>query len=409
MFTGNKSCYKQETLSQLLAQQTDEVMEQEMLHHIEGCSKCRNALERISGGGPLQDEMREHLACDEFSCSPHESVQAIETEPDIESIRSFLGPSDDPTKMGRIAGFEICGIIGFGSSAVVFKAFDPRLNRYVAIKTLLPQFCHHGSARSRFEREGKAIASVKDENVIPVYAVDEYRGQPYLVMQYMPDGSLREYLRKNGPLDSESVICIGQQIARGLAAAHRSGVIHRDVKPANVLLDGGVSKAKVTDFGLARVQDDAGMTHSGAISGTPAFMSPEQTRGEQLDHRSDLFSLGSLLYSACTASAPFRSETVSGVIRRVCDTEPNSVLASAPDTPPWVAQLIENLMQKSPGKRFRDADEVADILAAELAYLRAPQLNSKPNRDWMKSVSPSRAQQSSAWVSAETSPLRTSR
>ena len=264
------------------------------------------------------------------------------------------------------------------------QALDTRLNRFVAIKLLAPVYSTNGSSRRRFEREGRAIASVKDPNVIPVHTVGEYRGTPYIVMQYVPDGSLQQRIEKLGPLETSEVVCVGMQVARGLAAAHKRGIVHRDVKPANVLLESGVDCAMVTDFGLARVVDEATMTRSGAISGTPQYMSPEQAKGESVDPRSDLFSLGSVMYAACTGHSPFRAESVFGVIKRVCDSEPRPIREVNPDIPQWLSAFISKLHSKRVEDRFESADEVASLLSQELAHLQAPTMVSQSARDWWK-------------------------
>src|SRR5262249_23305682 len=153
------------------------------------------------------------------------------------------------------------------------------------------------AARRRFAREAKAAAAVVHDNVVPIHHVDTASGLPYLVMQYVPGPSLQQRLDASGPLELEEILRIGMQTAEGLAAAHAQGIVHRDVKPANILLENGVERVRLTDFGLARTVDDATQTQSGLLAGTPAYMAPEQARGEALDHRADLFSLGSVLYA----------------------------------------------------------------------------------------------------------------
>src|SRR5262249_18040637 len=148
-------------------------------------------------------------------------------------------------------------------------------------------------ARRRFTREGRAAAAVSHDHVITIHAVEDSGPLPYIVMQLVAGASLQERIDRAGPLPLVEVLRIGRQTAAGLAAAHAQGLVHRDVKPANILLENGIERVKLTDFGLARAADDASLTQSGAIAGTPAFMSPEQAEGKPIDHRSDLFSLGS--------------------------------------------------------------------------------------------------------------------
>ena len=164
---------------------------------------------------------------------------------------------------------------------------------------------------------------------------------PYLVMPYIAGQSLQQRVDRVGPMDLKEILRVGIQTARGLASAHAQGLVHRDVKPSNILLENGVERVKLTDFGLARAVDDASLTQSGVVAGTPQYMSPEQARGEAVDHRSDLFSLGSVFYFMCTGHAPFRASSTPAVLRRVSDEEPRPVRESNPDVPVWLAEIID--------------------------------------------------------------------
>ena len=162
---------------------------------------------------------------------------------------------------------------------------------------------------------------------------------PFLVMEYVSGRSLQDRLDRDGPLGVTEVLRIGMQTAAGLAAVHGQGLVHRDVKPANILLENSVERVRLTDFGLARAVADAGMSHSGVVAGTPHYMAPEQARGDTTDHRADLFSLGSTLYAVCAGHPPFRAETPLAVLRRVCDEAPGRSGKSIPTCPrgstPW--------------------------------------------------------------------------
>src|SRR5262249_39474879 len=168
------------------------------------------------------------------------------------------------------------------------------------------------------------------------------------------------------------VLRIGRQVAAGLAAAHAQGLVHRDVKPANILLENGVERVTITDFGLARTVDDASLTQSGLIAGTPAYISPEQANGEHVDPRSDLFSRGSVLYALCAGHAPFRASTTMGVLMRVCEDTPRPVREVNPDVPDWLAAIIAKLHAKAPAERYQSAAEVADLLSRGLAQVHQP-------------------------------------
>jgi serine/threonine-protein kinase len=191
-------------------------------------------------------------------------------------------------------------------------------------------------------------------------------------MPYVACESLQARIDERGPLGLKDVLRIGMQAALGLAAAHAQGLVHRDVKPANILLEKGVERVLLTDFGLARAIDDASMTQSGVIAGTPQYMSPEQTKGEPIDHRADLFSLGSVLYAMCTGKPPFRAESTMGVLRRICDARPLPVHETNADIPAWLASVIDRLPAKNPNDRYQSAAELAELLERCPAHGSAP-------------------------------------
>lgn len=258
--------------------------------------------------------------------------------------------------------FDVLETIGRGGFGVVVKAFDQKLQRIVAIKMMSSEMAINSPARKRFVREARAGAAVRSENVVRIYAVEE-KPTPYLVMEYVPGISLQQHLNRTGPLDVAEVLNIGAQIARGLAAAHATGLVHRDIKPANVLLEDGVNTSvKLTDFGLARAADDASLSQSGMVVGTPMFMAPEQARGDAFDHRSDLYSLGSVLYVMVSGRPPFRASCVLSVLKRVVEEDPRPIREIIPETPQWLCDIISKLHQKKPEMRFNSAEEVAVIL-----------------------------------------------
>ncbi len=191
-------------------------------------------------------------------------------------------------------------------------------------------------------------------------------------MEYIVGVSLEDRIQRTGHLRLEEVLRIGMQIASGLAASHAQGLVHRDIKPANILLENGVERVKITDFGLARVVHEAQMTQSNVVAGTPQFMSPEQASGKPVDHRSDLFSLGCVLYAMCTGRSPFRAETPSGAIHRVITETPRPIREVNPDMPEWLVTIIDRLLEKDPDDRFQTAGEVAEVLSQYLAHVQQP-------------------------------------
>ncbi len=275
---------------------------------------------------------------------------------------SFLQPSTAAGSLGRLRHYEIREVVGRGGCGVVLKAFDEKLERLVAIKIMLPELAATSPARKRFLREARATAAIRHENVVSIYAVEE-QPLPFLVMEYIEGQTLQQKLDQHGPLDVNEVLRMGQQIASGLQAAHAKGLIHRDIKPGNLLLDNDSGQIKITDFGLARTADDASVTQSGVIAGTPLYMSPEQAQGRDIDHRSDLFSLGSVLYVMCSGRPPFRAPNSIAVLLRVVEEQPRPIQSIIPEVPAWLAAIIARLHAKAPAERLGSAQEVAELLA----------------------------------------------
>jgi serine/threonine protein kinase len=275
----------------------------------------------------------------------------------------FLSPADKPGQLGRLAHYEITEVIGQGGMGIVLKAFDSKLHRVVAMKVIQS---NNVEARRRFLREARAAAQVTHDHVVTIHDVNEANGMPYLVMQHITGVSLQQKLDQRGPLDVKEIVCIGYEIATGLSAAHAKGLIHRDIKPANILLENGTDRVKITDFGLARAVDDVSLTQSGVLAGTPLFMAPEQARGEPLDARADLFSLGSVLYMMCTGRAPFRAENSMAVLRKVTDDTPRAITDLNPKIPDWLVAIITKLHAKDPAQRYQSAAEVCVELKGHL-------------------------------------------
>jgi serine/threonine protein kinase len=314
------------------------------------------------------------------------TTQGRPTEPDVtradsgrnandsdEDAFTFLGPSERHDAIGRLGHYEILQLIGRGAFGIVFRAFDDLLQRVVAVKVMAPELAATSPARKRFLREARSSAQIRHENVVQVHAVEE-QPLPYLVMEFIPGETLQQRLDRTGPLDIPQVLRIGHQIAEGLSAAQANDLIHRDIKPGNMLLEGGPQmRVKITDFGLARTADDASISQSGLIAGTPLYMSPEQVNGRTLDQRSDLFSLGSVLYQMVTGRPPFRASTTTAVLKRVAEDTPRPIREIIPETPQWLCDIISKLHAKDPDDRFQSAREVADLLADCEAKVKAKQ------------------------------------
>ncbi|HJT78163.1 MAG TPA: protein kinase, partial [Gemmataceae bacterium] len=357
--------------------------------HLESCPACQERLDRADRcDGELLGRARR--VGDPTTAPPdpalvgilerlHDGTSPERPAPPEPDDLYFLRPSDQPGILGVLGDYEVLEVIGQGGMGVVLKALDPGLNRFVAIKVMAAAVAGSATARRRFTREAQAAAAVCHDHVVPVYCVSEADSLPYLVMQYVAGESLQERIDHAGPLETEEAVRIGMQAAAGLAAAHAQGLIHRDIKPANLLLENGVARVKITDFGLARMADDVGLTRDGVVAGTPEYMAPEQARGEPVDHRADLYSLGAVLYACCTGHPPFRGPSAVAVLRRVSDEAPAPVRARNPRVPTWLEALIARLMAKDPAERFQSAAEVAALLEGYLAHLRQPATNPAPS------------------------------
>jgi Protein kinase domain len=245
---------------------------------------------------------------------------------------------------------------------------------------LAPYLAPSGTARQRFKREARAAAAVSHDHIVTIHAVDEANGLPFFVMEYVTGVSLQSRLDRDGPLPPRDIARIGMQAANGLAAAHAQGLVHRDVKPANILLENGVERVKITDFGLVWAADDARLTQSGVAAGTPLYMSPEQARGDAVDARSDLFSLGSVLYTLATGFPPFRAGSAMGVLHRIINDPPRRIRDTVPDFPAALEAIIMQLLEKNPARRFESAAEVANRLTEFLAAAPEPP---RPRRGWL--------------------------
>ncbi|MEM7479084.1 MAG: serine/threonine-protein kinase [Planctomycetota bacterium] len=290
----------------------------------------------------------------------------------------FLVPSDKAGCMGLLDHYEILGLLGRGAFGIVFRAYDTKLNRVVAIKVLAPEFANNPMAVRRFLREAQAAAAVSHDHVVTLHSIEQVSQPPYIVMEYVEGESLKERIDREGPFEVLEILRIGMQIAGGLNAAHQQGLVHRDIKPANILLENGIKRVKLTDFGLARAVDDIGMTTTGTIAGTPQYMSPEQGLGKPVDERSDLFSLGSVLYELCAGRSPFRADSTIATLKRVCDDSPRSIREINNDIPTWLEKLVLQLLEKDPANRPQSASEIEETLRECLAHLQSEKSGEVP-------------------------------
>lgn len=342
--------------------------------HVANCKRCQQSLKDLSGGERWEAKVSESLSLDVLEANVNGASASCDIEHLDESALpidlSFLQQARHPEMLGRLGRYEIESVIGRGGMGLVLRGYDPELQRTVAIKVLAPEWAATPAARQRFAREAQAAASVAHENVIPIHNVQSEAQPPFLVMRYIAGASLERHVADHGPPDPEMILRIATQLAAGLSAAHRQGLIHRDVKPANVMVGENVERVWLTDFGLARAADDARMTRTGVIAGTPHYMSPEQARGQPLDARSDLFSLGGVLYFLCTGRPPFDAATTLGILHQTTSATPLPVTRFRGDLPPKLVSLIGRLLAKKPSRRPATADRVDEELQVANEQLR---------------------------------------
>jgi eukaryotic-like serine/threonine-protein kinase len=356
-----------------------------MERHLEHCALCAQTLSGMHGKDLLVQRLQEgRSVADELpnECIVEELIRSVDAlrsrageslhdtmssprRPGV-SLSAILAPPEIKGEIGRLGRFRILSVIGEGGMGAVLAAEDPKLGRAVAVKVVQPARAEDASARSRFLREARAAAAVTHDNIVSVYEVDEDRGILYLVMPLLAGESLQARLQRQGPLPTSDVARLGRQIAEGLAAAHARGLIHRDIKPTNIWLEELPTgyRAKILDFGLARLtQDDARMTSDGVILGTPAYIAPEQARGQPVDARADLFSLGCVLYQAATGRLPWGgADTISAMLARFMET-PKSPSSVNRQIPGGLSDLIMWLLAREPAERPQTAAAVAQALA----------------------------------------------
>ena len=366
-----------------LSGQLTHAEELEFEGHLELCNHCQHQVQATAADQQSWSDAKRFLQAANKASLATVADPSLHSEPHSREFNAtqvvrLLAPTDDPHMLGRVDSYEISGVIGIGGMGVVLKGWDRTLNRAVAIKLMAPHLAASGVARARFLREAQAAAGIVHPNVVDLFGVAEFQGFPYLVMPYIRGTSLQRRVQEHGPLPIEDVLRVGLQIASGLSAAHAQGIIHRDIKPANILVGEGIDRAFITDFGLARTIDDASLTRTGTISGTPQYMSPEQAKGEPIDQRSDLFSLGSVLYFLCTGQPPFRAETMYGTLHRITSGQTRDIREIQGSIPEWFQNLVARLHQVDPAQRYDSASAVAKLLEQCLAHHQQPLLHQLP-------------------------------
>ena len=406
-------CPNQDELRLFLMGRLAELDVESVETHVSECEDCVAVLSHLQAGDPFESAIREaaHRAkpadpdadrlvarivgsMESHSQSLSTTASAAASSPTDLDL-SWLSPPEADDELGRVGAFRVLRVIGQGGMGVVFEAEDLKLQRRLALKVMLPKSAADPAGAARFLREARASAKVRHPNVVTIYQAESFGTVPFIAMELLRGESLHERLRRVGPLPMKDVLNLGRQIALGLAAAHAQGLLHRDIKPANIWLEqseaGGVI-AKVLDFGLARsVDGDGSLTQSGMIVGTPQYMAPEQARGAPPNIRSDLFSLGCVLYQMTTGRQPFVGRNVLDQLRALAVDVPPPVSELRDNAPSELAQLIHQLLEKTPSSRPASANEVAERLrniatdqAQNNATIQAPESRPTP-RSWRRS------------------------
>lgn len=381
---STSSCARQ-PLVQLLTDQLDAKAAAQVTEHLDRCEECQQRMTQLAAepnwwreagqwleNASIDEELAGEWSEDEFGehqgASPEESL--------IES--GLMRPATKLDTIGSIGRYDVRRVIGTGGTGIVLQAVDTELDRIIAVKVLAPTFASNGPARRRFSREGQAAAAVVHENVVAIHHVESNGPVPFLVMQFVDGCSLQEQVIRVGPMDAISTLRMVSQLASALEAAHAQGLVHRDVKPANILVGAAGQRFWITDFGLARAVDDASLTRTGFIAGTPHYMSPEQARGETVGPGSDLFGLGSVMYFVLTGRPPFRAERSLAILNRICTEKHRPVREVNPDVPPAVAAIVDRLLEKNASMRYQSANEVRDECLKLLSHPES--IDQSPNR-----------------------------
>lgn len=415
-----KSCPTPGCLQSFLRGQLSEQLAEEVAEHAEACPSCEEHLRQFEARpDPISIRLRQLGEASSIGAATRPGAAAVgrntmavprDAETSTASRRSavagelqlhdcpFLAPPLEPGDLGRLAHYRVLDVLGHGGMGMVFRAEDTRLKRQVALKVVHPRRAGDLSFRDRFLREASSAAALQHESIISIFHFGHEGDVSYLDMELLRGQSLEERLRSGLAFAPQEIADIALQIAHGLGAAHEQGLIHRDIKPANIFLVARKSSkphVKILDFGLTLNHRELDRhTGSGVIVGTLAYMAPEQARGEKVDARADLFSLGCVLYEMATGQVPFDGSSSLAILSALAVATPIPVREQNPAIPEGLAKLIEQLLEKEPHNRPATAQAVAEQLGAIATEIVEP----PPTRPAPKALEASRR----SWIATRT-------
>ncbi len=303
----------------------------------------------------------------------------------LSHTRTILRPINEMVP-GKILAdkYKVIEVAGKGGMGIVYKAKDTKLKRNVALKFLPPELTKDKEAKERFVLEAQAAAALSHPNICTIHEINEEEGKSFIVMEYVEGQSLKNKIDR-GPIDIEEALDIAIQVAEGMEQAHKKGIVHRDIKSANIMVtDAG--QAKIMDFGLAKVKGGTLLTREGTTLGTVAYMSPEQARGEEVDQRSDIWSLGIVMYEILSGQLPFRGDREASILYSVVHEEAKPVTAWNPDIPPELQQIINRSLKKKSEARYAFASEMLNDLKKYQDSLRVEKMGIFNLRSFLRKI-----------------------
>jgi TolB-like protein/predicted Ser/Thr protein kinase len=307
----------------------------------------------------------------------------ITSPKDIGVTKTLITPTERLQKGSTIAGkYRILEELGRGGMGVVYKAEDTKLKRTVALKFLPPELTHISEVKDRFMREAQAAAALDHPNICTVYEFDEAEEKTFISMAYVEGQSLRKKL-ESGPLELDEALRIATQVAEGLQIAHKKGIVHRDIKSPNIMVDDR-NQAKIMDFGLARMTGGTLITQEGTAMGTIAYMSPEQAQGEEVDHRTDIWSFGVVLYEMLTGELPFKGEHDQAVVYSILNEKPKPLAELRSEIPVSIGQVVDKALEKNPDERYQQIDELLDDLKSISAGIVPEEIKARLRKEKLR-------------------------